>query len=139
MKPPRPGRHRQRLFDLPLGPLPVEIINRTLQIELNVGEVVLTVSHQVHASKRHSADYARCLPHLAAVIANPAYLGDDFRNPESFELIGRAHVLGEMVLIAIKFEPDSKGRYVVVSFYPVSDKKIQSRRQRGFLRIAALV
>lgn len=132
----RPQVRHQKISDIPLGPLPVELINRTLKLELEVGEVILTGSHQVHASRRHPDDYARCLPHLAEVIANPAYLGDDFDNPDSFELIGMAHVPGEMILIAIKFEPDETGCYQVASFYPVSAKKIQNRRERGFLRIA---
>lgn len=128
-------RQKNQLADLTLGPLPVERINKSLDLELDPGAVVLTASHQVHASRRHPDDYARLLPHIASVIANPLYVGDDGRNPESFELIGRASVVAEMVLIAIKFEPDENGNYQVASFYPVSAARIQGRRERGFLHL----
>lgn len=64
---------------LRLGPLPVGMINKTLGLELDDGEAVVTPSHQVHAAKNHPQDYARCLPHVAAIIANPLYIGDDFK------------------------------------------------------------
>jgi len=44
-----------------------------------------------------------------------------------------------MVLLALNLERDEKGRYHVTSFYTVKAEQIESRRQRGFLRIATNV
>jgi len=115
--------------------LPCDLINRTLGMELGPGEVVLTRAHQIHASRKHPDDYMRCAEHLAAIVSNPFYIGDDLENA-GIELIARLPAVGEFVLVAVTVTPDASGRYQISSFYIVSDKKIQSRRQKGFLRIA---
>lgn len=122
------------LVALELGPLPAHKINLTLGLELNAGPVVLTANAQRHAARRHPADYARCLPHVAAVILNPLYIGDDFENFGSIELIGRIVALGSGLLVAVSVTPDARGRYEVRSFYPVSEQKIAGRLDKGFLR-----
>lgn len=63
-------------------------------------------------------------------------MGDDHRNPDKIELIGRIAAVDGFVLIAVSLSRDSLGRYSVASFYEISEKKIQSRKERGFLRIA---
>lgn len=119
-----------------IGPLPVCIIEATLGIEVEPGPVVFTVSNQKHALKSHPADFGRCLPHIGAVVSNPMYLRDDFRNGGKIELISRVPALGEGLLVAVEIQPDEQGRYRVASMYPVSQKKIDSRRQAGTLLIA---
>ncbi len=81
-------------------------------------------------------EYPICLPHVAAVVAEPLCIGDDLRNPGRIELIGRVPAIGAFLLVAVTIERDVAGRYNVCSFYPISDKKIQPRRERGFLRVA---
>lgn len=129
-------RRGARLVDLPLGPLPVEIVNRTLEMELEPGPVILSRGAQKHALSSHPVEYPLCLPHVAAVIANPLYLGDDFKNGGKIEIIGRVAAIGSFMLVAVTIERDETGCYHVCSFYPITEKKIQPRRERGFLRIA---
>jgi hypothetical protein len=120
--------------DLIIGPMPVDAVNKTLGTEIDPGDVILTRGAQRHAYRRHPRDYPRCLPHLANVIANPRYIGDDHRN-SGIEIWGYAAPVGSLVLVAIKLVPDAEGRYRISSFYIVSEKKAQSRRQKGFLKI----
>ena len=63
------------------------------------------------------------------------YVGDDHKN-DGIELVGRPVGTSTWTLIAVTVEKDKQGRYNVASFYPVSESKIQNRRQRGFLQVA---
>lgn len=129
-------RRGPRIVDLPLCPMPVDVINVTMEMELDPGEVVLSKGAQVHALARHPDEYPVCLPHVAAVVANPLYIGDDFKNPGSIELIGRVPAIGSFMLVAVTVTRDANGCYNVCSFYPITEKKIQPRRERGFLKVA---
>jgi hypothetical protein len=129
-------KNKNKALPLQLGPLPVQTINRTLETELDPGEAVLTAGVQTHASRRHPEEYARCLPHVAAVVTNPLYIGDDFKNPGSIELISRVPALGSGLLVAVCVEKNGDGEYEVRSFYPVNDQKIRGRLSKGFLKIA---
>ena len=122
------------MVPLRLGPLPVMEVYRATGHELDEGDVVLSINAQKHAAKRHPEDYARCLPHLGSIISNPLFIGDDHKNADKIELVSRVRVLGSGLLIAVKIEADSKGDYHVVSFYPISEKKITNRVEKGFLR-----
>ena len=62
--------------------------------------------------------------------------GDDVRNSGKIEFVGRPPGLGTPLLIAVVITPDAHGRYNIASFYPVSEGKVQSRKQKGFLKIA---
>jgi hypothetical protein len=119
------------------GDLPVQVINATLGFELDAGEVVMPVNAQRHAQRKRPADYARCFPHVASVISNPLYLGDDFRNAGKIELVGRPPSLGTPLLVAVELKLDGDGRYSVTSFYPLSERTIANRRAKRHLLIAA--
>jgi len=125
---------KPRFADLILGPLPVDVINRTLGHDLDDGEVVFTGGAQAHAMKRHAEEFVRCLPHVGSIVCNPDFMGDDFHNPGKIELIGRVPALDGGVLVAVIVEPDESGRYRIASCYRVSAKKIENRRQKGLLR-----
>ncbi|MBP2233130.1 hypothetical protein J2847_006465 [Azospirillum agricola] len=127
---------KNSLVLLELGPLPVDIIEATLGIEVELGPVVFTVSNQKHALNKHPEDFGRCLPHIGTVVAKPTYLRDDFKNHGKIELISRVPALGNGLLIAVEIIPDEQGRYRVASMYPISDKKIDQRRGAGTLKIA---
>ena len=121
---------------LRFGPLPVDVINKTLNLELDPGEAILTPSHQVHAARRHPEDYARCQPHVAAILANPLWIGDDFKNEGKIELVGRVAAIGGPLLVAVKIAVNANGCYEVASFYPVAETTVESRRAKGYLRLA---
>jgi phage-Barnase-EndoU-ColicinE5/D-RelE like nuclease3 len=124
------------LPELVLGPLPADAINKTIGTELEPADVVFSRAAQIHAARRHPIEYPLCLPHLANVICDPLYVGDDYKNPDAIELIGRIHVVNSFVLVAIEMTKDNDGRYNVRTFYPVSKEKVDNRRKRGFLKIA---
>ena len=122
--------------DLILGPLPHQTINKTLGMELEAGDVIFTRAAQRHAARHHPNDYPRCSPHAGAVVSNPLYIGDDLKNPGKIELIARISALGHALLVAVSVERTEDGRYHVCSLYPISDRKVQSRREKGHLRVA---
>jgi hypothetical protein len=124
----------KRSQDLLLGPLPTEMVNRTLEMELEPGDVVISGTAQRHVQRKHPDDYAAFLPHIAEIIANPRYLGDDFKN-DGIEFWGYVAVHGTLVLVAVEVVPDEDGCYNVLSFYRVSEGKAQKRRDRKFLHV----
>lgn len=121
---------------LELGPFPAETVNLTLGMELEPGAAVLTAVVQKHVLQRHRDDYPKCLPHVAGVIANALFIGDDFHNPGTIELISRIPSLGAALLVAVCVEINGDRQYEVRSFYPISEKKIENRLAKGFLKRA---
>jgi hypothetical protein len=115
------------------GPIPVDPIRNALDIEVEAGDAVMSFNAQTHARKRHPTDYARCLPHVAAVVNAPLYARDDFKNKGKIELVGRPGGMSEYLLVAVELTLDTQGRYNVTSFYPISEKKVQLRRESGHL------
>lgn len=124
--------------DLVLGALPTKLIFETLGIELENGLVVFSAAAQIHASRRHPAEFPQCLPFVGDIVTSPLYLGDDARNPGKIECISRVPSLGSGVLVALSLEPDEKGRYHVTSIYPIGYSKIEARRSAGYLKVCKL-
>jgi hypothetical protein len=125
----------KRQPDLFLGHLPVDLINKTIGTEPGEGTAIFTRYAQQHVIRRHPEDYQLCLPHIEKVISNPTYVGDDHKN-SGIELISKVFAVSSYVLVAVGIQPDGNGRYQVHSFYRISEGKIQSRRQKGFLWVA---
>lgn len=127
-------KKNKTVTELYFGPLPVNIINDTLDMELDEGETRMDIPHHKHVIKKHPDDYPKCEPHVASVISNPLYIGDDFKNHSKIELIGHAPTLqGEKLLVAVEIEKDAKGFYNVHSFYPISQSKVDQRRHKRHL------
>ena len=118
---------------LHFGPIPADALNNALDIDIAQGDVVMSFNAQTHARNRYPTDYARCLPHVATVINAPLYARDDFKNKGKIELVGRPGGMPEYLLVAVALTLDSQGHYNVTSFYPISEKKVQARRERGHL------
>lgn len=123
-----------KLVELRLGPLPVDLINAALGLELEPGEVIFSVPAQMHARRNHFDDFPKCLPHTGAVVSAPSFVGDDFKNSRSIELISRISVLKTGLLVAICIEIESNGVYNVCSLYPIAETKIAGRLEKRFLR-----
>jgi len=115
--------------------LPVDGINFTLGTQLDAGVAVFSRAAQTHAARRHAAEYPIIAPHIASIVLNPLYVGDDLRNAGKIELIGRVPSLAIFALIAVSVELDQLGRYHIASLYPVSREKIEGRREKGFLKV----
>lgn len=126
------------IVELDLGDLCVDLIHKTLGIELEPGKLVFTRAAQIHSRKNHPHDYGRCLPHVGPVVTSPLYMGDDFKNPDKIEFVSRVPALGSGLLIAIVIVPDDDGHYRVASMYPISETTIEGRRQKGHLKRTAL-
>jgi len=122
-------------IELNLGPLPVDVINRTLGHDLEPGDVIFSSSAQKHAFARHPDDFGKCLPHVGPIVGRPDFLGDDFKNTGAIELVSRVPILGSGVLVAVLIVPDRNRCYRVKSCYPVGYSKIEGRRQSGRLII----
>lgn len=121
------------------GPLPVEGINDALALELDPGDVVMSIRAQKHAQSHHPHDYARCFPHVASIVTGPLYVRDDFRNADKIEMVGKAVGLPDWLLVAVEITMDDDGRYNVTSFYPLSAKKVENRKESGHLRRVVLI
>ena len=114
--------------------MPARAIRTSIELEVEEGTVVMSGNAQIHAQRRHPNDFSRCLPHVASVIANPLYIGDDAKNPGKIELVARVPALGHGLLVAVNIELDGNGEYNIASFYPVSHDKIENRRAKNHLR-----
>ncbi len=130
MKSKKPAKKH---VDLELGELPVEYINASLGLELDPGPAILSGVASKHAEKHHPDDYAICLPHIAGILARPLYIGDDFKNRDNIELVGRIPTISSHILVAVKIVPDGEGRYRVASFYRISQQKVERRKASGHL------
>lgn len=133
------NKPRVKLVPYLFGPVPVRAINDALGLEMDEGEAVMSIRAQMHAQRSHPTDYARCFPHVAAVVANPLYVRDDFKNDGKIELVGKPDGLEEFLLVAVEISLDDEGRYNVTSLYPVSDKKVEGRRDKGHLKRIRLI
>lgn len=121
------------------GPMPVEGVNGALGLELEPGDVVMSIRAQQHAQKRHPKDYARCFPHVASIIASPLYVCDDFKNEGKIEMVGRPNGFPDWLLVAVEIAQDEDGKFNVTSFYPISDTKVQNRKESGHYHRVLLI
>jgi len=129
------SRHRKSPFvDLDLGDLPVAHINQVLGLELDPGRVIFSAGAQSHAFSRHETEYPSYVGYLSTVISNPMFIGDDFRNEGKIELIARIPNLKTGLLVAVTLDTDRNGNYHLCSAYPISEKKIQGRLEKKFLK-----
>lgn len=94
----------------------------------------MSVRAQAHAQRRRPAEFAVCIPHVASIVNAPLYVGDDFRNAGKIELMGRPPVLAKFVLVAVEVIRDAGGYCNVISVYPVSETKVQQRREKGYIK-----
>lgn len=94
----------------------------------------MTVLAQQHAKRRHPQDFPLYLPMVGEVINRPLYGRDDFKNDGKIELIARPPGCPEWLLVAVVLEPDLEGHYHIASFYPISQNKVDRRRERGHLK-----
>jgi hypothetical protein len=130
---------KPKLVPYLFGPLPTEGINGALGLELDPGDVVMSIRAQRHAQFSHPKDYARCFPHVASIVTGPLYVRDDFRNENRIEMVGKAAGFPDWLLVAVEIAVDDDGRYNVTSFYPVSAQKVENRKQSGHLKRVMLV
>jgi len=119
-----------------VGPLPVELINKTLDMYLEPGDLWVSKAAHRHIVEKHPDDYRFIIPALSKLISNPQYIGLDTRHKGNFNLICR-HSNDEpvRVLVAIGVERTKYGTYNLKSAYRIKQKDIDSRRNKRTLLI----
>ena len=70
------------------GPLPVAAIEAATGLVLAPGPVHFSVRAQEHAERRHPADFALCMRHVARIVTAPDYIGQGPHQADGFELEG---------------------------------------------------
>jgi hypothetical protein len=119
-----------------LGPLPVDLINATIGLDLEAGNAWLSKAAHKHMADKHSADYPLCIAHLADAISAPSYIGQDPKQADNFILIKRVQNVEGGLLVAIAIWLNQYGSYNVRTAYRESPDRIERRRQAGHLRVA---
>lgn len=128
--------NKAQCIALRLGPLDVQLINRTLQTDLEPGELYLSRQAHWHIAKDHPDDYALCMAALRRVGHSPGLIGQAPEHSDNFELVIRfrsTQQKGGYVLIAVGLERDQSGLYRVKTAYRVPERTITSRRAAGRL------
>lgn len=120
--------------DLSLGKMPVVKIKKAIDLDIEEGNIVFSSAAQKHSYHRHTDDFPHCLTNLSNIITNPQFIGDDFNNEGKIELINRVPSINSAILVSVTIEKDSNGNYNVCSMYLISEKKIQNRLEKGFLK-----
>src|SRR6266568_4094343 len=120
-------RSSRRFRALDLGPLPAELVNRILQCALPPGTVHFSAATQDHAFGRHGDEFLACLPHVAAAIIAPHYIGQSPHHLDGFEMIREAPDVSSHVLVAMTMAFDDGGRYSVRSVYQISRNTVLAR------------
>lgn len=128
-----------------LGPLPHDIVNRTLSLELGAGRVYLSARAHRHIAEDHPADYRLVIENLEIAVLEPTFLGQAPHHTRNFEAVKRIAVTEadengrvlrrRYVLIAVSLVPDRHGDYRIVSGYTLKEEEVQTRRNNGRLLI----
>lgn len=130
---------KNKLFDIYPGAMPDEVIYRTIELEIEPGDVKFSAAAQKHAVRRHPADLPKIVPHLSQIIGSPTYIGDDHRNPGKIEFVGRIPGVDGAALIALTVEKDeTDGFYHVCSSYFITQSELDKKRDKGILRIVRI-
>lgn len=115
--------------------MPDDAVYKTLQIELDPGDVKFSAPAQRHAYKGHPEDVPLIIPHLSQVISDPMYMGDDFKNPGKIEFVRMIPGTGKSALIAITIQMnDDDGYYHVCSSYLITQSEVDKKRDKGILK-----
>lgn len=95
-------------------------------------EIYIGNQNREHMEKKHSHDYYYYYHHLLPnIISNPDYVGIEPKN-NSIEYIKEVSI-DPSVIIKIAIRVSSNGKYFVRTMYNISDHKIQSALNKGYL------
>lgn len=121
----------KRYAQILLGPLPVDLINATLDIDLEAGDAIITARAHRHIAFDHPEDYAAVMTYIALLIAQPTYIGQSPHHGGAFEMVRRVIVpnQNEIILAAINFTQNEYGNYNVKSAYRLKETEVTRRIQ----------
>ena len=120
---------------LDFGPLPVDVINRILEMELEPGIAHMSGLAHKHAAEKHPTDYLVCHPLVSQTIADPTFVGQAPKHRDNFELIRRVPGGDSAVLVAVSVDMDDDGRYRVRSYYLITEEDVTNRREKRYLKL----
>ena len=115
-------------FILQLSKKIIDLLN--LDIPENT-EIYIGNQNREHMEKKHSHDYYYYHHLLPNIIENPDYVGIEPKN-NSIEYIKEVSI-DPNVIIKIAIRVSSNGKYFVRTMYNISDHKIQSALNKGYL------
>ncbi|MCP1236497.1 hypothetical protein NKW55_07730 [Gluconobacter kondonii] len=121
-----------------LGPLNVEIINRTIETDLLPGDLYLSKQAHWHIAKDHPEDYDACMRAIRCAAERPGLIGQSPKHGDAFEIIVRFRATSSpqlFTLIAIGMERDERGVYRIKSSYSIAETAVENRRRNGHLKI----
>jgi hypothetical protein len=123
---------------LDLGPLPVELVGEyLLQRHLVPGIGFFSAANQDHAFERHGPQFLKCVPHLAATVLYPHYIGQSPLHPLEFEMVrltsAKLGLPQIYVLVAVTLDIDGLGRYAIQSVYPIGRGTVERRVRKRHL------
>ena len=127
---------KRKPFDIIAGEMPADLIENTLNIEVDPGQVKFSAAAQQHAYIKHPGDVPLIVPHLSQIIASPSYMGDDFKNPGKIELVSRIQGVPGAALVALTVERnETDGFYHVCSSYMITQSELDKKRDKGILKV----
>lgn len=134
-----------RFQSVKFGPFPHQLVNETLNTELDGGNVYCSARAQEHIYRDHQPDFELVMANLEAIVLNPSYIGQSPRHGKNIEFIKRIAVQEAdesgavlrryYILVAVGLEPDEHGDYRVRSGYVVKETDVNEWRLKGNLRI----
>jgi len=118
---------------LKFGPVPVDMLYKTLGLEMDEGTAFLSKLGHFHIATDHPSDYPVCFPLLEQVVADPTYVGQDPKHAGNIIFIRRIQTSDDdHMLVAIGIDL-KKGKYHIRSCYLTEAEKIYNRRSAGYL------
>lgn len=115
------------------GPLDTVRVSTLLGLNLANGNVVFSKSAQLHAIRRHPADFTVCISHLQRLISTPDFIGRGPKQRDGFEMVAEIPNENAIILVAIKLLADANGNYRIASTYLISRNSLERRLRKKFL------
>ena len=113
------------------GPLCVDLINATLELEMEHGEARMPGKVHEKIATKHADDYDVCMRNLPSTLQNPTYIGLPPKHTDKLELVKRVESGAALVLVAVALEQDQYGDYAIASTYTISEDAVDRYRQTG--------
>jgi hypothetical protein len=119
---------------LACGPVAVAKVNEAWGLNLKPGSAYFSASAQEHAEDRHPVEFAACVANIDRILQFPEWVERSPNQRDGFALIRRVNLGKDILLVALKIEPDEQGRYIVSSTYKVTLHDIENRVRKGYAK-----
>ncbi len=79
-------------------------------------------------------EFAACIANIDRILQFPEWVERSPNQHDGFALIRRVNLGKDILLVALKIEPDEQGRYIVSSTYKVTPYDIENRIRKGYVK-----